>query len=44
MESIRKQNDARELELRELWKNWGERVDELEGIIEKMDELGSEKT
>ena len=44
MESIRKQNDARELELRELWKNWGERVDELEGIIEKMDELGREKT
>lgn len=44
LDSIRKENDARKMELRELWKNWGKRVDELEGILEKMDELGSEKT
>lgn len=42
--TIQKENDAKVLELGELWKNWGDRVDDLEGIIEKMNELGHEKS
>ena len=43
LEEVERENDAMEKELSELLAGWKESVEELEGVLGKMDEIGAEK-